>query len=261
MTHIDELFSDITDEPTIKQEVSSGKSLSILVTDCGYYGKIPTHGDFIHKNIPPSFIELWDQWLQSVLYESRMTFGEKWHDYYLTTPIIEYFLAPNICGEKAWIGVLMPSVDRVGRYFPLTICQAVTQQEIVHPLLFEKHRAWFNYATKLALSCLNDDFKLSKLHADLPKLAQLMLNNIEQQVNKNPHIKTYQNTAWRIPLTNNLPDYLDLYSQILQQSAYSLWRNTGSEDIQESLVIAQGLPPSKSMLAMLEGHWSSNGWQ
>ncbi|MGV6808247.1 MAG: hypothetical protein ACWA5U_00035, partial [bacterium] len=110
-------------------------------------------------------------------------------------------------------------------------------------------------------SCLDDDFQLTKLQADLPILAKLIADNREKPAIKNPNINTYQNTAWRIPLTNSSPDYLTLYSQILQQNAYSLWRNTGSDDIQESLVIAQGLPPSKSMLAMLNGDWSSNGWQ
>lgn len=262
MIDIDELFSDLTDKKSeIKQNTFLEKPSSISIQDCGYYGKVPTHGDFVHKNLPISFIESWDQWLQSILYESRMAFGEKWHNYYLTAPIIEYFLSPNICGEKAWLGVLMPSVDRVGRYFPLTLCQNITNQQIVHPLLFETHRAWFDYATQLILSCLQDDFQLAKLQADLSKLTTLIPDSIEKRAIKNPNIKTYQNTAWRIPLSNNPSDYLNLYSQMLQQNAYSLWRNTGSDDIQESLLISQGLPPSKSMLAMLNGDWSSNGWQ
>ncbi|MGV6809732.1 MAG: type VI secretion system-associated protein TagF, partial [bacterium] len=168
MTNIDELFSDITDEPTIKQKAALEKPLSMTMTDCGYYGKIPTHGDFIHNNLPTSFIKSWDQWLQRVLYESRTILGEQWRNYYLTAPIIEYLLSPNICGEEAWLGVLMPSVDRVGRYFPLTICQSVNPQQIAHPMLFETHRAWFDYATQLVLSCLDDDFQLTKLQADLP---------------------------------------------------------------------------------------------
>jgi type VI secretion system protein ImpM len=262
MINIDELFSDITDEKSeIKQNKILEKPSSISMQNCGYYGKVPTHGDFVHTNLPMSFIKSWDQWLQSILYESRTTFGERWHDYYLTAPIIEYFLSPNICGEKAWLGVLMPSVDRIGRYFPLTICQSVNPQQIAHPLLFETHRAWFDYATQLVLRCLDDDFQLTKLQVDLPILAKLIADNREKQAIKNSNIKTYQNTAWRIPLTNSSPDYLTLYAQILQKDAYSLWRNTGSNDIQESLVIAQGLPPSKSMLAMLNGDWSSNGWQ
>ena len=30
-------------------------------------------------------------------------------------------MLPGTAGEQGWAGVLMPSVDRVGRYFPLTI--------------------------------------------------------------------------------------------------------------------------------------------
>ena len=34
-------------------------------------------------------------------------------------------LGAGVIGDGAWIGALMPSVDRVGRYYPLTVAQPV----------------------------------------------------------------------------------------------------------------------------------------
>ncbi|OGI58559.1 MAG: type VI secretion-associated protein, partial [Candidatus Muproteobacteria bacterium RBG_19FT_COMBO_61_10] len=30
----------------------------------GVYGKLPTHGDFIQRNLPSAFVRQWDVWLQ-----------------------------------------------------------------------------------------------------------------------------------------------------------------------------------------------------
>jgi len=46
----------------------------------GYYGKIPNKGDFITRHLPGSFVEPWDQWLQSSIAASKAQLGEQWLD-------------------------------------------------------------------------------------------------------------------------------------------------------------------------------------
>ena len=87
----------------------------------GLYGKIPSLGDFVSRRLPRSFISPWETWLQEVITNSREQLGELWLDHYLTCPLWRFVLSPGICGEQAWGGVLMPSVDRVGRYYPFTL--------------------------------------------------------------------------------------------------------------------------------------------
>ena len=49
----------------------------------GVYGKLPSHGDFIHRNLPAGFIASWDEWLQLFVGGSKEYMGDAWLDIYL----------------------------------------------------------------------------------------------------------------------------------------------------------------------------------
>lgn len=95
--------------------VTSGQTMA------GWYGKLPGLGDFASRRLSDEFVHAWDAWLQDVLSATRGTLGEGWLDCYLTMPIWRFVLLPGLVGPTGWAGVLMPSVDRVGRQFPLTL--------------------------------------------------------------------------------------------------------------------------------------------
>src|SRR5262249_24352911 len=87
----------------------------------GFHGKLVAKGDFVTRPLPGSFLDPWDAWLQDVGGGSRQRMGEAWLDAYLTSPIWRFVLSAGLCGNAPAAGVLMPSVDRVGRYFPLSL--------------------------------------------------------------------------------------------------------------------------------------------
>ena len=91
----------------------------------GWFGKLPFLGDFASRRLPDSFIKPWDEWLQPGLAAARDATGERWLDLYLTFPVWRFVIPAGLLGDANWIGVLLPSVDRVGRCFPLTICEPV----------------------------------------------------------------------------------------------------------------------------------------
>ena len=47
--------------------------------------------------------------------------GDVWLEAFLEAPVWRFVLPPGLCGARAAIGLIMPSVDKVGRYFPLTL--------------------------------------------------------------------------------------------------------------------------------------------
>ena len=53
----------------------------------------------------------------------------------------------------------MPSVDKVGRYYPLTLAAMLDDQAAL-PYLFVVAAAWFDALEQLALSALEDDVTL-----------------------------------------------------------------------------------------------------
>jgi len=87
----------------------------------GAYGKIPGLGDFFRIDVPSGFVPVWDTWLQQNILHARQTLGEAWDALYMSAPIWRFTLAAGLAGERKVLGVLMPSVDRVGRQYPLTL--------------------------------------------------------------------------------------------------------------------------------------------
>ena len=44
----------------------------------GFYGKLPSEGDFVTRRLPWEFTSVWDDWLQQGMHASRtMEFFEK----------------------------------------------------------------------------------------------------------------------------------------------------------------------------------------
>ncbi len=95
----------------------------------GYFGKIPARGDFLRKGLSPDFVQPWDRWAQQFLLTGRETLGEHWQETYFSAPIWRFALNPGLCGPSSVVGVLMPSVDRVGRQFPLTLAMECEPSE------------------------------------------------------------------------------------------------------------------------------------
>jgi type VI secretion system protein ImpM len=86
----------------------------------GFYGKLPARGDFVRAGLPRDFTDRWDDWLQSVIAGSRALMGEAWLPAFLEAPVWRFALPPGMCGQRAALGLMLPSVDKAGRYFPLT---------------------------------------------------------------------------------------------------------------------------------------------
>jgi type VI secretion system ImpM family protein len=88
-----------------------------MVLSRGFFGKLPARGDFVRTGLPRGFISRWDAWLSAVLPAALQATGDGW----LQAPAWRFCLAPGICGADAVAGVLLPSTDKVGRRFPLTL--------------------------------------------------------------------------------------------------------------------------------------------
>lgn len=120
----------------------------------GWYGKLPALGDFASRRLPAEFIQPWDEWLQVGIQQARSGLGEAWLDCYLTTPIWRFALLPGLIGPGGWAGVLMPSVDRVGRQFPLTLAAALPScAAVAHAVLAGAD--WFAGLEEAALAMLD----------------------------------------------------------------------------------------------------------
>lgn len=85
----------------------------------GFYGKLPARGDFVRGLLPRDFTDHWDAWLAPAIAGSRQSMGEDWLDAFLEAPVWRFAFPAGLCGSRAALGLMLPSVDRAGRYFPL----------------------------------------------------------------------------------------------------------------------------------------------
>ena len=139
----------------------------------GWYGKIPSLGDFASRRLDADFIEAWDAWLAVGLSDWQASAPESWLDRYLAGPSWRFLLMPGLlpasCADHAWAGVLMPSVDRVGRYFPLTIAQPLAQLP-ADGWQVESLLGWLQQLDDLAVDALHDDWSIEQIEAELQRI-------------------------------------------------------------------------------------------
>ncbi len=130
----------------------------------GFFGKAPALGDFLSRGMPSAFLPVWDAWLQQLLESSRARLGGKdWLAAWLGMPVWHIGFGPGLIGPGRGFGVLIPSVDRVGRYFPFSILGQAAPGGV--PL-----SNWALRVEALALAALDDGFDPAHLETDLAAL-------------------------------------------------------------------------------------------
>lgn len=114
----------------------SGRALNMDASNApGWFGKLPVLGDFATRRLPQDFVAAWDAWLQRGMTYSQEHLGSAWLDAFLTAPVWRFVLGAHTLDNRPWAGVVLPSVDRVGRYFPLTVCAPIPDLSFSGPAL------------------------------------------------------------------------------------------------------------------------------
>jgi len=221
----------------------------------GLFGKVPGARDFVARRLPRAFRDPWDEWLQAGLRHCRSSLGDDWLEHYLTAPLWRFAGTADLFGGTAYVGVLMPSVDGVGRYFPLTIAAPVADPMAA---LLADGEQWFDKAERIALSGLDEGVDADSLDEFLLDLGPFPV----------PHSDSHdsaQGSACHCPLPDSgtLSDATSLVENWIARHcncSYSLWRSTGSEAIGPCVLCSPGLPEPEKFVALLDGRWTAWGW-
>jgi len=228
----------------------------------GLYGKLPAYGDFISRNLSSSFITPWDEWLQHFISGSQEQIGEDWLNIYLTSPIWRFVLSPGVIDNNMWAGLMMPSVDRVGRYFPISLIKPFSVD--VTPVNFMLNQcSWFNEVEALCLTALEEAIDADELVAAVDNL---------QVANHDSYLPTYNlgemgPMLFGVPTTDDSEGLNEALPYMLNAalttglSSFSLWQTSGSQLISPVLFNCQGLPPIGAVASMLDGQWQQRDWK
>lgn len=238
----------------------------------GFYGKLPCKGDFLQRRVAQEFVEPWDAWLQQCMHASRQQLQERWLEAYLTSPIWRFVLGEGTCGTGAYAGVMLPSVDRVGRYFPLTIVAQLSADEGLLDIACNSARQWFDAVESLALSALQaHDLDLEAFDDEIAALGGSIshegtaesgyLRGLMQQ-----HDFAGAPAQWHVPLAaaSSLQRAVNVFaSRELERTLRPLvlWWTEGSDAVAPTWLCNRGLPAPGSFVAMLAAGWASAGWK
>jgi len=122
----------------------------------GYFGKLPARADFVIGQCPKGFLRVWEPFLLKGLAQSRQDLGSHWKEAYMTMPVWRFDLEtrgedPAGSDRHRLAGAFMPSVDRVGREYPMTL---VAEYQTGGGVSAE---AWYDAAETVLLGALEED--------------------------------------------------------------------------------------------------------
>ena len=234
--------------------------MSINNEHCGLFGKLPQQADFVSHHLHEDFTEYWHSWLQSSMSISREQLGEDWLNYYLTSPIWHFAMSPGICYTHAVTGVIIPSMDEVGRYFPLTLAHAGNH------LVWDAYlngQDWYDAVEKTLISALDENTAYTKLVDSLESLETPDFQGLPEYQTQTS--LTGFDKSYMIPASDDL-DRADMLTGLLDKTYtrllgnYSLWWTKGSEYVEPCLLVSSNLPAAGQFAAMFDGDWQQWGW-
>jgi type VI secretion system protein ImpM len=238
--------------------------------EVGFYGKLPSHGDFLRRRVSDAFVDAWDAWLREGLAASRSALGPRWLDVYLTSPSWRFVCGPGACGPTPVVGLMAPSVDRVGRYFPVTVVSELP----AHVSLLTAattSASFFDGAERLIIDTLAaDEIDFEAFDKCVIGLSdELGWICIPPRLTLDPSADALMNgdaQAWQIPMgsATQLGTVLEQLLSLRLTAIYDplvLWWTEGSAVVEPSCLITKGLLPSATFTALLDGSWAQHKLQ
>lgn len=221
----------------------------------GWFGKLAVLGDFASRRLTPDWVKACDDWLSSCLEASRRDLGERWPQVYLAAPVWRFAWGPGIVDERWWFGVLMPSCDSVGRYFPLVVTQ-VRNQPPNDRIAVDHLELWWSHMASAALQTLAEGAALDAFEAELrqappwPGSGRVAVSTPSQAA---PGHERHSVAAGAS--LSDVAHGLAATGFLQRLRATSVWMPWRSGAEPGSITLHAGLPPATAFAHMLAGNW------
>ena len=220
----------------------------------GWFGKLASLGDFAHRRLPQNFVDVLDDWLSKGMEASRGQLGDEWLDVYLTGPLWRFALSPGVVDARWWFGVLMPSVDKVGRYFPLVVARGTPIAPESVAGLAGLH-GWYRQVSAAVLDTLQPQATIDTFEAALGR-AQAWPESLPERRPDVAHLPGRD--RYTLPGDAPLAQWGSAFGlrEAMQVCAgKSLWWPDHANTSDTSLSISHGLPEPGQFALLLEGEW------
>ena len=218
---------------------------------CGLFGKLSAKRDYISIATPRNFLEVWEPWIQSCMSASQHQLGERWQNAFLRAPLWRFWVGSEICGTS-FMGVIMPSLDGVGRYYPLTLhAIADAETSLLQPDV-DPQQEWFAAAEDFLLTTLDTTISFETISATLDALAapaqQLKTDAEIIPLGDSINATLSADKDFAVALASVRTATPEVYA------AASFWWTTGGDDFSAMALCCRGLPDPFKYSALLLGN-------
>lgn len=229
------------------------------MNNTGLFGKLPTYGDFLCRDLESGFVEVWDTWLQGFVGGTQEQLGENWLDTYLTSPIWRFALSEGVVDEHVWAGIVLPSVDRVGRYFPFSIVRKLNAH--IRPTeLIANRIEWFEELEEIALQALDGEIMIDDIVEEINFAKLDDTTNYQKMDYMGGAMGPVINMDFEGQAPNSVyPLFLDASMRQMHVS-YGAWSTRGSQLVEPCVFFTKGLPQISGVASMLDGEWAESNW-
>ncbi|KAA9384306.1 type VI secretion system-associated protein TagF [Neorhizobium galegae] len=135
----------------------------------GFFGKLPSHGDFVWTGLGRKLHDALDAWLQSSLQAIQAEFGNQWERRFRSMPSWRFIVEQDLWVPATVAGVIVPSLDRVGRSFPLVVAAQLPGFS-GDPRSLCLDDTWFIATEGLAETSARHDFDIDTFTTSLKRL-------------------------------------------------------------------------------------------
>jgi type VI secretion system protein ImpM len=225
------------------------------------FGKLQAKRDFIAPHAPPDFLKVWEPWFQAGLSSSRHALDAAWLDHYLQAPIWRFWLGAAICG-RTMLGAFMPSLDALGRYYPLVVVAAppADADVAIAPPEIEDHAAWFAAVESFLLGTLEPESSFEEI---LTRLDAMSVPAAIAGVTPSAATVALARGAVAAPLDGApLAQVFGDLRRADWPAAYAgqtFWWTVGGADFRPFAIAARHMPDPQLFTGMLTGRFISLG--
>ena len=225
---------------------------------CGMFGKLAAKRDFISVGAPQNFLKVWEPWIGGSITASRLKLGQAWQDAYLTAPIWRFWLGPAICGTSQ-LGAFMPSLDGIGRYYPLTVLATPRGGQAFAPPEMDLHEGWFEAAENFLLATLEPSLSFDDILGQLDALPQPEPHPFGEAGEGQTRLA--QTCLFAAPdngVSASLFAQMRAADWLSIHAGRSYWWTQGGDGFVAQAIGAQGMPPPEVFAGFLTGDYGFN---
>lgn len=228
----------------------------------GYFGKTIHSAEMLEYNLPRLFVDVWRDWLDSVLLESEYDIADKWSVIYREASRYYFSISVGIAGTAGWIGLVAPSTDAFGRRYPFCLAMPVPDTTPPFSALIKYDRV-LRAANTLIGDLMNEDFDIESLNDQVDALAAT-IGDVDGSYRVNRGVPCADDSisvctdgsVFKNPeATTAVLDALliEMYGQ------YSVW-TISAESVEETTFFVSGMPGAKQGVALFDHQWVNRGF-